>query len=56
VTQIYILDECPTLIFYTILNILSLNNVIYFLKYIIYSLTVRAQFDFNVLNTLSVLK
>jgi hypothetical protein len=55
VTQIYIPDECPTLIFYTILNILSLDNVIYFLKYIIYGLPVRAQFVFNVLNTPSIL-
>jgi hypothetical protein len=54
VTEIYYtLDQRPILVFYMILNILFSNNVIYFLKYMIYGLTVRAQFVFSILNTLN---
>jgi hypothetical protein len=49
----YTLDQRPILVFYMILNILFSNNVIYFLKYMIYGLTVRAQFVFSILNTLN---
>jgi hypothetical protein len=46
-------NKRPILVFYIILNILFSNNVIYFLKYMIYALTVGAQLVFSILNTLN---